>query len=342
MTSATPVAHSQLSPPQLAELTAEQRQRMLGVTCIGGAAAEWHGELPVQHVAAPLLGRSAGALNEVWYSAASCRSGEDAGIRFRVDENVLYGVVDVKEGDFRSAPLPLQHAAEDAYRRIFALLDRQGYPHLWRAWNYLADINRETDGLERYRQFNVGRHDAFVASDRLASGNVPAACALGTASGPLTIAFMAGRKAPMPLENPRQVSAYNYPVAYGPRSPTFSRAALAHLPGQELLFISGTASIVGHQTTHVGDVGGQTREIVANITALLESANRQALSMPYALGELSYRAYIRHADDYPRVQEVLEHLIGPTAAIVYVQADICRADLLIEIEAMASHILGNG
>jgi chorismate lyase / 3-hydroxybenzoate synthase len=342
MIEATPVAHSQLSLPQFSGLSADLRRRLLGVTCIGGPAGDWHGELPVQQVAAPVLGRSAGALNEIWYSADSCRSGEFSGIRYRVDENVLYGVVDVDEADFPAdaGAMSLQRASESAYRRIFALLDQQGYPHLWRAWNYLAELNAVRDGLERYRQFNVGRHDAFVASGRLASGNVPAACALGTASGPLTIAFMAGRTTPMPIENPRQVSAYNYPPTYGPRSPTFSRAAFAHLPGQELLFISGTASIVGHQSVHVGDVVGQTRETVANIAALIESANRQALSTPYALPGLSYRAYLRSAQDYPQVQQVLEELLGSETSIIYVQADICRADLLVEIEAMASHAMG--
>jgi chorismate lyase/3-hydroxybenzoate synthase len=343
MTDATPVAHSQLSLPQLADFSADQRQRLLGITCIGGPMHEWHGELPVQNIAARLLGRSAAAVNEIWYSAESCRSGTSAGIRFRVDENVLYGVVDVEEAGFPAVAgaLPLQRAAESAYRRIFALLDQQGYPHLWRAWNYLADINAECDGPERYRQFNIGRQDAFLASGRLARGQVPAACALGTTRGPLTIAFMAGRTASTPIENPRQVSAYDYPADYGPRSPTFSRAAFAHLPGQELLFISGTASIVGHRTLHVGDVEGQARETVANIAALIESANRQTLSTPYTLPELRYRAYLRRADDYPRVQAVLEELLGAGTSVIYVQADICRADLLVEIEAMASHAMGN-
>lgn len=343
MINAAPVAHSQLSQPQLAGLSADQRQRLLGVTRIGGPAEDWHGELPVQHVAAPLLGRSPGALNEVWHSAESCRSGVAFGIRFRVDENVLYGVVDVVEADFPAVggASALQRATESAYRRIFDLLDDQGYPYLWRAWNYLAAINAVRDDLERYRQFNIGRHDAFVASGRLASGNVPAACALGTTSGPLTIAFMAGRQAPVPIENPRQVSAYNYPASYGPRSPTFSRAAFARLPGQELLFISGTASIVGHQTLHVGDIEGQTRETVANIESLLDASNRLARTTPYALAEPRYRAYLRHGDDYPRVQDLLARLLGADAAVVYVQADICRADLLIEIEAMASHAMGN-
>jgi enamine deaminase RidA (YjgF/YER057c/UK114 family) len=153
--------------------------------------------------------------------------------------------------------------------------------------------------------------------------------------------FLAGRTPPVAIENPRQVSAYRYPADYGPRSPTFSRAALARLPGQELLFVSGTASIVGHQTMHVGDVAGQTRETVANIAAVLAEANRASLTQAYDLGELSYRAYLRHAEDLPRVRALLDELLGPRAAVVYVQADICRADLLMEVEAMASHALGN-
>ncbi len=311
VTAATPVATAQLPQPRLAGLSADQ-----ALTQVGALGADWDG-------------------------AESRRSREFADIRFQMDKHVLYGVLDIDEGGYATGGTPLQQATDDAYRRIFSLLDRQGYPHLWRAWNYLADINGESHGLERYRQFNIGRHDAFVASGRLASGNVPAACALGTPDGPLTIAFMAGRTAPTSLENPRQVSAYHYPATYGPRSPTFSRAAFAHPPGQELLFISGTASIVGHRTMHIGDIDGQTRETVANIAALLESANRRALSTSYTLAELRYRAYLRHPHDHSRVRGLLEELLGADAAVVYVQADICRADLLVEIEAMASHAMGN-
>jgi enamine deaminase RidA (YjgF/YER057c/UK114 family) len=115
------------------------------------------------------------------------------------------------------------------------------------------------------------------------------------AGGALSIAFMAGKAPAVPLENPRQVSAYNYPADYGPRSPTFSRGALGYLPGQEILFISGTASIVGHQTVHPGDVAGQCRECIANIAAVLGEANRQRRSAPFALDELVYRVYVRDA-----------------------------------------------
>src|SRR5574343_275669 len=118
------------------------------------------------------------------------------------------------------------------------------------------------------------------------------------------------------------------------------RPALAYPAGQEMLFISGTASIVGHRTVHVGDVAGQCRESMANIAAVLDQANRQRRSSAFQLDEMEYRAYVRHAADFTSVSETLRPLIG-NANAVYVQADICRHDLLLEIEAFASHALEN-
>jgi len=336
MTDATPVTHQRVSPPQLAAFSAAQRQRLLGLACIGGSAPDWQGQVPVQVVAAPLLGSSAGVIAEAWSAGKACQSGDWNGIRYRADGHLLYGSIAVDEADAAS----LQRATETAYRQVFALLDAQGYPHLWRAWNYLSDINAVRDGLERYRQFNVGRQDAFLACGRLARGQVPAACALGTRHGPLTIAFMAGRTPATPIENPRQMSAYDYPAAYGPRSPTFARAVLAQVPGQELLFISGTASIVGHRTVHAGDVAGQARETVANLEALLTAVNGRCAGPAYALGDLSYRAYLRHAGDLAPVQRIVDQLLGADASVLYIEADICRPDLLVELEATAAHAVG--
>lgn len=307
--------HAPLSPPRFAELSADQAMAALA------------------------------GLGELWQPNEAWRAGEHEGIRYRVGEGMLYGIVDVEEAAFAPGALPLQRATEDAYRRIFALIDREDFPYVWRTWNYLARINAVEDDLERYRQFNIGRHDAFVSSHRLARGNVPAACALGTPGtpgtpgGPLTVAFMAGRTKAVAIENPRQISAYEYPTIYGPRSPTFSRAVFARVPGRELLFISGTASIVGHQTVHLDDIDGQTRETVSNVGAVLRSANDQSATAPYALDELHYRAYIRHVADYPAVRAVLEESLGPDVPVAYVHADICRADLLVEIEAAGAHAL---
>jgi enamine deaminase RidA (YjgF/YER057c/UK114 family) len=100
-----------------------------------------------------------------------------------------------------------------------------------------------------------------------------------------------------------------------------------------MLFISGTASIVGHETFHVGDAAAQTRESLVNIEALLGEANRVAGAARFALGSMAYKVYVRRPSDLPIVQAQLSSAIGSSARIVYLKADICRQDLLVEIEA---------
>jgi enamine deaminase RidA (YjgF/YER057c/UK114 family) len=140
---------------------------------------------------------------------------------------------------------------------------------------------------------------------------------------------------PLAIENPRQVSAYRYPDAYGPRSPSFSRAAVVSPgDGRTMLFISGTASIVGHQTMHIGDVARQTEESLANIAAVLAVAAERA-GAPFPHDALTYTVYVRRPADLPVVRRIFESAVGPRAAsnAIYLQADICRAELLVEIEA---------
>ena len=324
------------SPPTSRHTGSELGGALLG-QAVSASASGW----PIQAICAPLLGAEMAAVQETWRLTSPCLHGTSEGIAWRRAGDILFGVIDLDEAEFAAIAdhPPLQAASEEAYHRIFRLLDMQKLPHLWRIWNYMADINAETHGLERYRQFNIGRQDAFIAHHRSATGNMPAACALGLTGGPLSIAFLAGATPAMPLENPRQVSACNYPAEYGPRAPIFSRAALVHPPGQEILFISGTASIVGYRTIHPDDVAGQCREALANIAAVVAEANRAARSRPFALDELVYRVYVRHAADFPVIRDTLAPPLGG-ADVLYVQADICRADLLLEIEAMASHTLG--
>jgi len=330
-----------LSTAKNSEFHPAAADRVLGASYMGLLPAKIAAAWPSQSIIAPLLGCTHTCVQEIWQFAGDCNAGRREDIAYRRAGGLLFGVIELDEADFASTGVPLQAATEEAYRRIFSLMEHQGLPHLWRVWNYLADINLECDGLERYRHFNIGRQEAFLACHRGASGNVPAACAIGLAGGPLSIAFMAGDQPAVPIENPRQVSAYNYPATYGPRSPTFSRAALVYLPGQEILFISGTASIVGHLTVHSGDVAGQCAESLANVAAVVEQANRVSRGQPYALENLSYRVYVRHAADFPAIHEVLTGRLGSAAEVVYLQADICRADLLVEIEAMASQSLEN-
>jgi enamine deaminase RidA (YjgF/YER057c/UK114 family) len=135
------------------------------------------------------------------------------------------------------------------------------------------------------------------------------------------------------IENPRQTSAYHYPPKFGSHSPTFSRACLLRDSAGTNLFVSGTASIVGHETIHHGDVTAQTRESLLNIDALLDEANRVIGSDRYALDGLKFKVYVRRPADLPAIAHTLSAMVRAADPIVYLQADVCREDLLVEIEA---------
>lgn len=286
------------------------------------------------HVPMPCLDGRAGAW-EVFASDAALTHGQLGNVRYCHDGSVLFGMLTIPEDGMSASDVPLLQAASDrAYNDIFAALDTTGYATVFRFWNYMAGINEHSHGLERYRQFNFGRQEAFAKRGLLDKDAIPAACALGFESGPLTVAFLAGKGKGIAIENPRQVSAYRYPPQYGPRSPLFSRATLADLGNAEVLFLSGTASILGHETLHAGDAVRQTGETLTNIEAVLSEANKRA-KRPFSLASMLYTVYVRRPDDVAAVRKELERVVGPGLHATYLQADICRQDLLLEIEAVS-------
>ena len=278
-----------------------------------------------------------GGVSDLWSSSTEVHTQRHGCVQFTSDGQWLHGFAEINDAIFDGG---LHAAARQAYADLFEVLARSGCPHLLRLWNYIAHINvPDADGVERYRHFNAGRQQAFIDVRRSAFDGTPAACALGTIDGPLRVYFLAGPQAPLAIENPRQVSAYRYPASYGARSPTFSRAALADVGGgRQALFISGTASIVGHTTLHIGDVRRQTEESLANMAAVREVAALRA-GAEFAAHESIYTVYVRHRSDLAVVREVFEQHVGAHSAAaratVYLQADICRAELLVEIEAHA-------
>jgi hypothetical protein len=296
------------------------------------------GDVPaaVGLVPMPALSPNAGEI-DAWLVDGPVRTGESPPVRWVTDGDWLFGAYDSTADEARD---DLDALVNQAYRAIFASLESAGVPHLVRLWNYLPGINQEQSGLERYRQFNLGRQQAFLNARRDAFAGAPAACALGTVDGPLRIRFLAGRVAPVPLENPRQVPAWRYPTEFGPRSPTFSRAVvLPCAPGRIALLVSGTASIVGSASVHPGDVPRQVEETLRNLNAVIGSAHERC-SARFALGDMTCTVYVRHAADADLVRHCFEAAVGadsPAARrAIYVQADICRSDLLLEIEAHAT------
>ncbi len=342
------VEYLPLRTPELA-----QPQNVLGVAVFAGndSANLLAEEIPWIPIRLPVLGAHP-AVCEVWRAGLSMRAGVRGQLHYRHDGQLLFGCIRLPEPSpqqcstaaLRDAIDPAAGAsstaffaiAEKAYREIFAALQELGFPHLVRVWNYLAAINLVSHGLERYRQFNSARRAALLASGQTTSGNVPAACALGSLDGsPLAVYFLASRVEPAVIENPRQISAYEYPAQYGPK-PAFSRASALRNDAATLLFISGTASIVGHETRHVGDVAAQTRETLINIESLLEEANRLCTGASFDIRTLAYKIYVRNAEDQPAVQAQLTAALGPEAQLLFLQADVCRQELLVEIEAVGS------
>ena len=333
-----------LPASRLSRLSADGQGSVLGGACFSHPPRPLAAEPPFLAVDMALPAGEE-AICEVWHSAEPLTPGRHGPIRYRQGETLLFGCLSLDEtagGTTDVAHAPLQLTADAAYRAIFTLLEtRPDYTAL-RFWNYFPAINHESHGMERYRQFNVGRQDAFLAHGRSVLGNAPAACALGSAGGGLHIAFLAARTNVIGIENPRQLSAYHYPGKYGPRAPTFARAGLVNLGERDMLFISGTASIVGHQTVHLGDVAAQTRECLQNIAAILAEANREAPRANFHLDGLAYKVYVRHAEDIATVRREMARFIGAPVSVVFLKADVCRAELLVEIEASGGHAIGPG
>ncbi|MBS0612923.1 MAG: hypothetical protein JSS24_07115 [Proteobacteria bacterium] len=300
--------------------------------------------IPVTASGTPLLGSDT-PLCEVWQLADpdldGCRVDCSGHVRYRHGEPMLFGCASLDETEARrdgeSPAATLRRVTELAYRDIFRVMEHSGYPHLIRVWHYLPDINAECDGDERYRHFNSARHSAFAQASADGAGVFPAASALGSRQGSaFSIHFLAARCEPVMIENPRQISAYHYPRQYGEHCPLFSRACILGTGPGAHLFVSGTASIIGHETIHSGDEVAQTRETLTNIAALLEQANRRAPGGRFDLDALKYKVYVRHRRDQPAIAAELGRWLQAQTAVVYLEADVCREDLLVEIEAIGT------
>lgn len=315
----------------IARVLAEAPDELLAAISFGAAAPS----ADPRHVQVRLQAL-AGDCVEVWTSTLPVTRGEEDGIRFAHNAQVLFGHLHLDERAFPA----LDDAAFEGYRRILAFLRQQGYRHALRMWNFFPGINALTDNgssdSERYKQFSIGRartFDKFAFFERA----LPAASAIGTYEPGLLVYFIAAREAGLQVENPRQVPAFQYPRQYGPRPPSFSRAKLKNWGGEAHLYISGTASVVGHESRHVEDVDAQIEEIRHNIEALLEqAAQSDARFRTSNLGNLSLlRVYARPPHDIRAVRAGVEKHFRNVPAL-YLAGDICRQELLVEIEGICS------
>ena len=224
-------------------------------------------------------------------------------------------------------------AARRIYADLIARVRGSSHPYLLRIWNYLDDINAGDGDDERYRHFCVGR---ATSVDAQFNDPPPAATAIGHRNhGVLQLVALCGREPGIALENPRQTPAWNYPRAYGPVPPGFSRGAvLGSGSGSPRLLASGTASIVGHVSQHAGDVAEQVRESLRNLESLLAVGNdRSGHCFAMATCE-ALRVYLRRAGDLPIAQAVIGASGLPADRVLYLHGDVCRRELDVEIEGV--------
>jgi chorismate lyase/3-hydroxybenzoate synthase len=295
---------------------------LLGVV---GFGAERPNDFPAAcpYLKAPLLPVSAAPMFEVWTASEPVQPTQAGSVHGVHSANVAFGMVTLDESH------GLQAAAEQAYLDIFDFLEQSGHLTPIRFWNYPVAITADDNGMERYRRFNIGRHRAFAA--RLQQKLPPAATGVGGHEGNSVIYFLAAREAAMPVENPRQISAYEYPSIYGPKSPSFSRASVFTQDSVSCLFVSGTASIVGHKTLHVGDLPGQIAETAENLRAVIAQAEK--LAPTPMQGKWALKIYLHDIAAQKLVATAVDAIFGRDAKRIYLHGDICRSELLVEIEA---------
>ncbi|CAH9017829.1 hypothetical protein [Candidatus Nitrosacidococcus sp. I8] len=268
---------------------------------------------------------------EVWRTTQGLEAGYDKerGIWYSRTDSILFGYLQIEENNTSS----LNETTYHIYRSIIECQQNLNYPYLLRTWNYLPHIHNEEEGLERYRAFCLGRHRTLETLPNFERFLV-AATATGTSTGKTLVYFLAATNPGERVENPRQVSAFRYPFYYAPRSPSFSRATLKRWHSEIHFYISGTASIIGHETKHIGKPLVQLEETLNNLHALIKNANQVHQLHIKNLQELSLlKVYIRQGVEVGPIAQYLKEALGNTVPTIFLQGDICREELLVEIEA---------
>ncbi len=277
----------------------------------------------------PLQPVAGSAPFEVWRSSDAVRCGGNAQVRWAGNGDYTFAAVEIDEAQCGG----IAEAARDAYRALGAWIADSSTTHVLRIWNYLDAINAGDGDAERYREFCRGRAEGM--RDAFAHG-FPAATAIGVRDGRHVLRACTGsaaRARGAALENPRQLSAWRYPRQYGPSAPTFARAMHAPTTSPQL-YISGTAAIVGHASHHHGDFAAQVDETLANFASLLAAAGLPP-ARHFGSGS-TLKIYVRHEADAEQAAALLAARLPASTSVLLLHGDICRRELLIEIDGLQS------
>lgn len=211
-----------------------------------------------------------------------------------------------------------------------------------RQWNYIPKITEFDKEFQHYQQFNDSR-TLFYQKARWANG-YPAATGIGTQYGPLVIDMIAmqGHDDEFAIKNPRQIDAHVYSeqVLLGgddlclkqKSTPKFERAKLIVDQDTSVVFVSGTAAIIGEESLSIDDAAKQTILTFENIESLVDQENLDGYKMFSASRIDTMRVYIKNEMDFENIQKICEERY-PSVSFIYLLSDVCRDELLVEIEA---------
>lgn len=225
----------------------------------------------------------------------------------------------------------LQAATAGAYDQIRSELISRGAVHPVRLWNHIPGIHEPLgDGLDRYMAFNAGRYEAlseWFGGDQAFDTRVASASGVGHQGQDLVIHCLASDRPGRAVDNPRQTAPYRYSRKYGPLPPCFARATRIDRcgdGGQPLVLVGGTASIVGEESVHLGDLARQIEETLVNLATLAPLAGYREL-----------RVYYPDPERLDELRDLLGGAFPGAERIEWVRADLCRSELLVEIEGIA-------
>jgi hypothetical protein len=242
----------------------------------------------------------------------------------------------------------------DSFTKVQNILAEEGmnFSDIIRQWNYIEQIT-ETVGLngkksQHYQIFNDVRSKYYRLADFI--NGYPAATGIGMDFGGISIDFIAAKSenqsSVIGIKSPVQVDAYHYTEAvlrencamteFCRTTPKFERAKLFLTPENKWIFISGTAAILGQDSADKDSVEYQTEMTIQNIQQLISVKNlhRHGINTTDE-PKISYlRVYVKLKKDMLVVKQICDKYFA-NIPIAYIIADICRPELLVEIEGQA-------
>lgn len=221
---------------------------------------------------------------------------------------------------------PRKEQASQAFEELDEVLKIAGFEfsNVVRTWLYMDKI------LEWYDELNEARDAFFVKNGVFERGFIPASTGIGSGNT-LGSAIAIGALAMRPkhtdsnitvemVDSPLQCSALEY-------RKSFSRAVEINSREGRTLLISGTASIEpGGKTIHIGDPEKQIELTMQVVKAILES---RGMDFEHSMRAI---AYIKRPEYRVYWQNWLKKNNLPVTFAEEVYADVCRDDLLFELE----------